>query len=167
MALIRHVGAGSGNIVGNILIPPKSIQQFWLIGCRLRDLMVTDAFVAHICGPASCQPLAKICLFADRKRKKTAVPLPMFPLPEGVGVNAFEWIGCCCLLISLNVFLLTVWIKIADGSLLITQKYTESNLYRSLDEFLAVPILVIDRSDRMGWKFSFSSLFVLQVKRWF
>lgn len=91
MSLIQHIGeAGSGITVGSLLAAQNSLEQFTQIAFRLRDLMTTDGFMAHICGQASCQPLAKVYVFADRKRKATAVALTVLPLPKGFGVNAFE-----------------------------------------------------------------------------
>lgn len=91
LALIRHIGAaGSDNTVGSLLIARNSLLQFGSIEGFLTLLMVSDPFLAHICGPARCRPLAAIYVFADRKRKKTAVAMPVRPVPNGCGVQAFE-----------------------------------------------------------------------------
>ena len=55
-------------------------------------MMGSDKFLLHICGPAECQPLAKIYVFADEERKKTAVALPFIRVPIGfAGVQLFDF----------------------------------------------------------------------------
>ncbi len=95
LALIQHLG-GSGITIGRLLIPQNSQIQFACISQQLVYLMMGgDDFVSHICGPAECRPLAKVYVFVDEHRKKTAVVMPLLPLPKGLGVQAFEWM--CCL----------------------------------------------------------------------
>jgi len=92
LGLIQDIGAAvSGTVVGGFLFAPNSLLQYGNIREHLVYLMMCDHFLLHICRPTECRPLAKIFVFVDEERKKTAVAVPCMRLPLGRGgVQAFE-----------------------------------------------------------------------------
>lgn len=91
MSLINHIGAaGSGCVLSKSIITWNTNEQIGRIAQRLSDLMVSDSFLQHICGPAECRPLAHLFI-VDYTQVETKIgALRMQESPNGGRLRIFE-----------------------------------------------------------------------------
>jgi hypothetical protein len=96
-SLCEHLcQGGSGDRQGCILAPNNLLQYGGIRG-RITGLMLADAFLIAICGPADCHPIAGLYTLADRQNATRGVhdPPPALPVaPPGgavvAGVEVFD-----------------------------------------------------------------------------
>jgi hypothetical protein len=81
--------AGSGGQIGTVLLAPNTMAEYSRIRDAVATMRLVDPFIAAICGAGRC-PLARLYVLADRRATTTGEHMPLFPLPPGMGVNAFD-----------------------------------------------------------------------------
>lgn len=81
--------SGSQLRLGTWLLAPNSLKQYGHIRERMRDMMVSHQFLAHICGPPGNHPIARIYVLVNREKTMTGEHYPPLPVDDG-GVAVFD-----------------------------------------------------------------------------